>query len=530
MVFKSTTLEAIQWNITKVSGIDTIVHDANKSLVPSTKSENSFYTAAGPELIAECKKLHGCRVGEAKKTGAYKLPCNHIIHTVGPIWMGGDHHESESLTNCYKNTLNIARKNGFRTIAFPSISTGTKGYPVELAAKVAVKTVVDYLKKYPNSFDVINWVLPDKKTTQVYKIELDEVKSMLPETQQQQQTLEQIVIKKALPAELALSPYSTSYPLQVFTGAIDNQLEKTYQTAKHIYSSVVKQSPVFATLYSGGKKDIRLVVDASDQMLKAIKNGTIKLMTDRSGNSYAQVMNGNVFGEHIPVKMESYSPGVNALQLANSLQMLAMQQQIESISQQIVQIDKRARSILTGQQNDRIGLYYSGVTQYLESTKISDPILKKQMIAQALRCLSEATYQLMITMQTEIKSLAEKEYAQLKGKSVAEIDEKMNVINQSFAFIHQASILRAGIYCQENEIEAMTTVLNEYSRFIGTTVERNVELLAQMDKNDFGTDNGIWMSRQVFSLDISAFANQIEKQDKIVYIGTEENDNGKNCL
>lgn len=164
-----TIIKAIKGDITLVDNVDAIVNAANNSLLGGGGVDGAIHRAAGSKLLQECIRLNGCKTGEAKITKGYNLPCKYVIHTVGPIWYGGNNNEEELLKNCYLNSMKLARKYEIRSIAFPSISTGAYRFPVDLASSIAINTIKEYIKENPNLFDLVMWVLFDDNTYNMYK-------------------------------------------------------------------------------------------------------------------------------------------------------------------------------------------------------------------------------------------------------------------------------------------------------------------------------------------------------------------------
>ena len=160
-------IDIVRGDITALEA-DAIVNAANTTLLGGGGVDGAIHRAAGPELLAECRTLGGCEPGQAKITRGYGLPARFVIHTVGPIWRGGRHGEPETLANCYRNSLQVAVENQIKTVAFPAISCGAYGYPIQEAAQIALKTTREFLAN-ADKIDKVLFVLWGEEIYEAYR-------------------------------------------------------------------------------------------------------------------------------------------------------------------------------------------------------------------------------------------------------------------------------------------------------------------------------------------------------------------------
>lgn len=313
------------------------------------------------------------------------------------------------------------------------------------------------------------------------------------------------------------SLYDDSLPMKILEQAFELQIEQAEKATNKLVSDVLKIQQYDPLKLSEGKEKMRLVVDGSDDFIKDYQDGVIKLAKEK-GHVVAQIKNNGKYGPKLPIKEETYLDGPNSLEIMNACQLKNIANSLQELSNQMLAIDENIKEVLRGQQNDRLGLYYSGVSLYLEANRVSDPAFKNNLISQSLKALSDANYQLVLTMQSDIQYLARREYESDKRHKFNLMNEKINNINKAFSAIHQATLMKAAIYFQCGEINAMTSVFNEYALFIQNTIVPNAKILTQCDVNDTGKIDGTWSSRSLLLEKVTKVVNQLNVPGDEMYI------------
>lgn len=243
------------------------------------------------------------------------------------------------------------------------------------------------------------------------------------------------------------------------------------------------------------QQGIRYVVDITPQIQEQIDKGLVRLDYGKDGQIYAQLRDtNNHFGKKLPIKEELIERNIDPLELRMAMQMAAIQQQLDRIADTLDEISIGVADVIKGQQNDRLGFYYSGVNLLLEAREVQDETMRKLVFAQALKSLSDATGQLTQAIQEDIRYLVDGQYNKKRGRR-EEIDRRMASIDKCFDAIHRAAVLKAAVYYDMGETSALLLAVEEYARFIDRAIAPHSNKLAEFDVTDKLLTGGKWESR-----------------------------------
>lgn len=307
-------------------------------------------------------------------------------------------------------------------------------------------------------------------------------------------------------------------PFVLFKDSVSSSYDRARKYTENLYNDLLSDAQFATILASRGGSNIEYIVNFTDQQLKDIESGRIKLNRE-NGKLYAQFRDANnKYSDKIDISKRKIGGKLDMVDMANALQMKAIQGQLDAITEEIESINENVLSVLEGQQSDRIALYFSGYSMYLEAKDVEDHNFKKLLLSQAIRALSDSNHQLSQVMSSDINYLIEGKYKNSFGKSLDKINEKINNINKSYCYIHQAFILKAAIYCDMGEITAMTKVLEEYANFIELTVAKNAAILAEADPKDSAKDDGIWKKRSKLLDNVDKLVQSLESREGVIYL------------
>lgn len=254
-------------------------------------------------------------------------------------------------------------------------------------------------------------------------------------------------------------------------------------------------------------KEYDYVVQMTDELKQAIDKGEIKFDVGKDGRIFAQLREKGKYGKKLSITKVLKDEGVEPQEFTNALQVKSMQQQLEEMAQTLENIEETVNEVKQGQQDDRIGLFYSGMNMYLEGRLLNDPDLRKYVTSQALQSISNSNAQLIQQIQSDRNYLLSGSYKKKKGKSYEELQSRMESVNRAFEFIYQSTMLKAAIYYDQNELQSMLMVLNEYKRFI-----EKVILPVAPQLNEFDEDSKMIETKWERRADSLTYAERISEQ------------------
>ena len=326
------------------------------------------------------------------------------------------------------------------------------------------------------------------------------------------------------------SQYNLSFLLdeQYQMTDIKNVYQKRQDKADKIIGrimSLISDAEIGDACHDAQAKETKYVVQFSKDIKEELDSGKVKLVANKSGELFAQVRESNGhYGVKLPIKPETVARGLDPQAIATYMQMKAIQKQLDDVFVALGEIGSKVSEVARGQHNDRLALYYSGLNMYYEAGHIKNEALRIGLMAQALQSLNEANSQVMKELKDNIDYIVHKSYFSIKDKKkrLNDIDEKMNTINQCFDVIHRAAVIKAMIYYETGELDAMLAVIEEYGKFIDNMIVPNEGILREHDKSDIYLQGGIWESRVKTLSSMNELRDAVTDED-VFYLDTKEN-------
>ncbi len=261
-------------------------------------------------------------------------------------------------------------------------------------------------------------------------------------------------------------------------------------------SDVLSSGVLGKKLIDSQRKETRYIVNMSEELSQAIDKGLVKLDTSKTGEIFAQLRDASGhFSDKLSITKEVAKVGLNPAEISHALQMKAIEEKLGEMMDMLDEIGRDVAEVIQGQQNDRIGLYNSGLTLYLESRGIQDANFRSLVAAQALKTLSDGNEQILQELRTNMQYLLEGKYKAKRGHSADDIREKMANINRCFDIVHRSYMLKAALFYERNEINAMLSVFDEYGKFLQREIIPYAPQLTELDRNDVLLQDGRWERR-----------------------------------
>lgn len=272
-----------------------------------------------------------------------------------------------------------------------------------------------------------------------------------------------------------------------------DDFDKTIQSGKEASKEIISKARIaIKNAYDDSDESFHYEVRMTEELKQAIELGEVSLVTGKDGLVYAQLRGEKGrFGKPLPVEKQLEEQGITAEQLQLALQMDAIRNQLEVMISTLRSIEGRVTEVIQGQHNDRIGLFYSGLSLFAEANCISDNTLRTQLYSQSLKALSDANSQVIQEIRSCIEYLATEQYKGIKD-GTKQIEERLSSIHKCYDVVYRSTFLKAAIYHEKNEISAMLTTIDEYSRFVQKLIIPYVGMLSELDKNEKFIEKGTW--------------------------------------